>query len=82
MITTKNYNVALAKLPDKKLMFEFAKEMNFDGTAFFYKSTGDKTLIKLPKARAIMAGSLKKRSLKTNGNEQDFLAILMNFLKD
>ena len=30
MITNKNYNVDLAKLSDKKLMYHFAKEMNFD----------------------------------------------------
>ena len=30
MIIKKNYNVDLAKLPVKKLMFDFAKEMNFD----------------------------------------------------
>ena len=30
MITNKNYNVNLASLQDKKLMYAFAKEMNFD----------------------------------------------------
>ena len=30
MITNKNYNVDLANLRDKKLMFEIAKEMCFD----------------------------------------------------
>ena len=29
--TNKNYNVDLAILPDKKIMYEFAKEMYFDG---------------------------------------------------
>ena len=30
MITNKNYNVDLASLSDKKLMYYFAKEMHFD----------------------------------------------------
>ena len=30
MITNKNYNVDLASLADKKLMYDFAKEMHFD----------------------------------------------------
>ena len=30
MITNKNYNVDLANLSDKKLLHDFAKEMNFD----------------------------------------------------
>ena len=33
MITNKNYNVNLASLQDKKLMYDFAKEMNFDTKA-------------------------------------------------
>ena len=30
MINNKNYNVDIASLSDKKLMYDFAKEMNFD----------------------------------------------------
>ena len=30
MITNKNYKVGLAKLPEKKIRFDFAKEMYFD----------------------------------------------------
>ena len=30
MITKKNYNVDLASLSDKKLMYDFAKKMHFD----------------------------------------------------
>ena len=30
MLLNKNYNVDLASLQDKKLMYDFAKEMNFD----------------------------------------------------
>ena len=47
MMTNKNYNVDLAKLPDKKLMFEFSKEMYFDEKAVDNNSTRDKSLTKL-----------------------------------
>ena len=50
MITNENYNVDLAKLSDKKLMYDFAKEMNFDLKAPANKSTRDRTLIKLLKS--------------------------------
>ena len=55
MITDKNYNVNLATLPDKKLMYDFAKEMHFDVRAQGNKSTRGRTLTKLLKSRAIMA---------------------------
>ena len=45
-ITNKNYNVDLASFSDKKLLFDFAKEMNFDLIAQANKSTRDRTLIK------------------------------------
>ena len=47
MITNSKYNVNLASLADKKLMYDFAKEMNFDLKAVGKKSTRDRTLIKL-----------------------------------
>ena len=50
MITNKNYNVDLASLADKKLMYDFAKEMHFDPKAVGNKSTRDRTLIKLLKS--------------------------------
>ena len=60
MITNNNYNVDLASLADKKLMYHFAKELNFDPKAVGKKSTGDRTLIKLPKSPAIMASGNSK----------------------
>ena len=39
MITYKNYNVDLASLSDKKLLYDFAKEMYFDVKARGIKST-------------------------------------------
>ena len=60
MITNKNFNVDLASLADKKLMYDFAKEMNFDTKAQGNKSTRDRTLIKLLKSPAIMASGVSK----------------------
>ena len=47
MITNSKNNVNLASLADKKLMYDFAKEMNFDLKAMGKKSNRDRTLIKL-----------------------------------
>ena len=60
MITNKNYNVDLANLSDKKLMYDFAKEMHFDERRVGNKSTRDKTLIKLLNSPAIMASGVSK----------------------
>ena len=54
MITNNNYNVDLASLQDKKLMYDFAKEMNFDLKAPGNKSTRDRSLIKLLKSPGLM----------------------------
>ena len=60
MIFNRNYNVDLANLSDKKLMYDFAKEMNFDTKAQGNKSTRDRTLIKLLKSLAIVASGISK----------------------
>ena len=60
MITNKNYNVDLATLADKKLMYDFAKEMHFDTKAQGNKSTRDRTLIKLLQSPKIMASGVSK----------------------
>ena len=57
MITNKNYNVDLASLQDMKLMYDFAKEMNFDTKALGNKSTRDRTLIKLLKSPGLMVSA-------------------------
>ena len=57
MITNKNYNVDLASLADKKLMYVFAKEMNFDKKGFGRKSTRDRTLINLLKSPGLMVSA-------------------------
>ena len=50
MITIKNYKVNLASLSNKKLRYDFAKEMHFDVRGQGRKSTRDITLIKLLKS--------------------------------
>ena len=60
MITNKNHNVNHASLSDKKLMYDFAKEMPFDGRCVGNKPTGDRTLIKLLNSPAIMASGVSK----------------------
>ena len=70
MITNKNYNVDLASLQDRKLMFDFAKEMNFDMKTQGNKSTRDRTLIKLLKSPAIIASGVSKtKFLSSDPNE-------------
>ena len=69
MITNKNYNVDLASLQDKKIMYDFAKEMNFDMRAQGNKSTRDRTLIKLLKSPAVMATGVTTIFLSENPDE-------------
>ena len=72
MITNKNYNVDLAKLSDKKLMYDFATEMNFDLKAIGKKSNRDRTLIKLFKSPGLMvsaSGVSKTIILSSDPNE-------------
>ena len=57
MITNSKYNVDLASLVDKKLMYDFAKELNFDQKAIGKKSNRDKTLIKLLKSPGLMVSA-------------------------
>ena len=72
MITNKNYNVDLASLADKKLMYDFAKEMNFDMKAQVNKSTRDRTPIKLLNSPGFMvsaSGISKTIFLSSDPNE-------------
>ena len=57
MITNKNYNVDLASLSDKKLFYDFAKQMNFDTKALGNKSTRYRTLMKLLKSPGLMVSA-------------------------
>ena len=57
MITNSKFNVDLASLSDKKLMYDFAKEMKFDLKTQGNKSTMDRTLIKLLKSPGLMVSA-------------------------
>ena len=57
MITNNNYNVDLASLADKKLLYDFEKEMNFGLKPVGKKSTRDRTLIKLLKSPGLIASA-------------------------
>ena len=69
MITKKNYNIDLADLPDKNLMFEFAKEISFDEKVLCKKKHWDKSLMRLIKSSAIMAPGISTLILPENPNE-------------
>ena len=57
MITIKNSNVDLAKLLHQKLMFDFAKEMQFDVNAQGIKSNRVRTLSILLKSPGLMVSA-------------------------
>ena len=57
MITNKDYNVDLAKLSEKKLMYDFAKEMKFDLKGVGKKSTRDEILIELLKSPGLIVSA-------------------------
>ena len=64
LIPNKNYIVDLANLSDKKLMYDFPKEMYFAVKAIGNKSTRDRTLIKIVKSLGIFvsaSGTLKNK---------------------
>ena len=72
MITNNKYNVDLASLADKKLMYDFAKEMHFDQNAVGNKSTRDRKLIKLLKSPGLIvsaSGVSKTIFLSSDPNE-------------
>ena len=71
MITNKNYNVYLASLQDKKLMYDFEKEVNFDLKAQGRKSTRDSTLVKLLKSPSLIvfASGVSTKVLSSNPNK-------------
>ena len=69
MITNKNYNVDLASLAHKKLMYNFAKEMHSDTKAQGNESTRDRTLKKLLKSPAIIASGFSTIFLSSDPDE-------------
>ena len=57
MITNSKFNVDLASLSDKKLMYDFAIEMKFDTKALGNKSIRDRKLIKLLNTPGLMVSA-------------------------
>ena len=57
MITNRKYNVNLASLQAKKLMYDFAKEMNFDLNAVGKKSIRERSLIELLKSPGLIVSA-------------------------
>ena len=70
MITNKNYNVNLASLSDKKLLYDFANKMFFNVKATSNKSARDRPLIRL----------LRSPAITTSGNSTVFLPSVTNEL--
>ena len=81
MMTNKNYNGNHASLSDKKLMYEFAKEMYFDERRVGNKSIRDRTLIELlnsPGSMVSASGVSKTIFLSSDANElYDRLKLLL-----
>ena len=71
MITNTKFNVDHASLSDKKLMYDFAKEMHFDLKAPDNKSTRDRKLIKLLNSPGLIvsASGVTTIFLSENPNE-------------
>ena len=69
MITNSKFNADLASLSDKKLMYDFAKEMHFDLNAPGNKSMRGRKLLKLLKSPAIMASGVTTLFLSENLDE-------------
>ena len=85
MITNKNYNVDLAKLSDKKLLYGFAKEKPFDEKALGNKSTGDKSPKRLLESPGIMvsaAGVSTSHKENLSQKQDDYHLILTKYVID
>ena len=71
MITTSKFNVDLASLSDKKLMYDFAKEMHFDPKASGNKSTRDRMLIKLLNSPGLIVSASGVTTIFLSENADD-----------
>ena len=84
MITIKKYNSDLASSQDRKLMYDFAKEMNFDFEAPVNKSTNtnlrDRTLINLLKSPSLMVSASGVSKTKILSSDLDELCDRLKLL--
>ena len=78
--THQNNNVDLANLTDKKLKYDFTKEMYFDERALGNKGTRDKSLIRLLQSPAIVVSGISAKFSPENPNElcDRFIFLLQN----
>ena len=83
MMTTKNYNVSLASLSDKKLTRDFAREMKFDTKAQRNKSNRDRTLIKLLESPDLMvSASCVSKTMFLSSDPDEFCHRIKLFLQE
>ena len=68
-MTNYDFNVSHSNPKNKKLIYEFAKEMNFNIKEKGRKSDRDKSMIKLLKSPAIMASGVTTIFLSENPDE-------------
>ena len=80
MITNSKYNVNLASLADNKLMYDFAKETNFDQKAVGKKSTRDKTLIKIVKSPGLIVSASRVSKILFLSSDPDELCDRLKLL--
>ena len=73
-MTNYDFNVDHSNQHDRKLIYEFAKEMNFNIREKGNKNDRDKSIIRLLKSPAIMASGVSKQYF--------YHLILMNFVTD
>ena len=76
IISNKYYNVDLASLSDKKLLYDFAKEMYFDARATDNRSTRDRSLIRLLKSQGLVisASGVSSSHRKKSSSNTIFLS--------
>ena len=79
-MTNKIYNVDLASLSDRKILFNFAKEMNFDVKAMGNKPTRDRTLLKMPKSPGFLISASGSSNTLFLPSEPDEVCGRSNFL--
>ena len=63
MITDKTYNVYSAELPDRKLLYQFAKRTYIDQNSLGNENTRDVFLFRLLKSPAILASTISTKLL-------------------
>ena len=66
MITSKTQNADPASLPDKKLLYDFGKEMFFVVKVPGFESSRDRSLFRFFNSHAIMASGIPTRFLSSD----------------